>query len=68
TSELLFELYSAPAVTYCNDGLMSFWNNFKPADTTINSGLVVSFNTASTSIIPMIDGRGIMSHAKRFVH
>ena len=66
TSELLFEQYSIPSLTYCVDGIMSFYhNNF--ASPFSSSGLVLSFNTASTSIIPVLGGKGILSHAKRFV-
>ncbi|KAI0056771.1 actin-like ATPase domain-containing protein [Artomyces pyxidatus] len=62
TSELMFELYSVPSLAYAVDAPMSFYHNngAKPAD-----GLVVSFNTASTSVIPMLAGKGIMSQAKR---
>ena len=31
-------------------------------------GLVVSFNTASTSVIPILNGKGVLSHAKRSVY
>ncbi|KAG6850172.1 hypothetical protein H0H93_016852 [Arthromyces matolae] len=67
TSELLFELYSVPSLTYCVDGVMSFYENNKPAPQSpfAGDGLVISFNTASTSVIPVLDGKGIMSHAKR---
>ncbi|KAI0030333.1 actin-like ATPase domain-containing protein [Vararia minispora EC-137] len=66
TSELLFELYGAPSVTYAVDAPMSFFFNNRPsAGHFLTSGLVVSFNTASTSVIPVLSGRGIMSAAKR---
>ncbi|KAJ7630374.1 chromatin remodeling complex subunit [Roridomyces roridus] len=61
TSELLFELYAAPSVAYCVDSVMSFYQNNSPSA----DGLVLSFNTASTSVIPILDGKGILSHAKR---
>ena len=32
-----------------------------------SDGLVLSFNTASTSIIPVLNGKGILSHAKRYI-
>ncbi|KAG2084145.1 hypothetical protein BD769DRAFT_1539264 [Suillus cothurnatus] len=57
TSELMFEQYSVPSLTYCVDSVMS--SPFS-AD-----GLVVSFNTASTSVIPILNGKGVLSHAKR---
>ncbi|KAJ6573856.1 chromatin remodeling complex subunit [Mycena vulgaris] len=61
TSELLFEQYSVPSVAYCVDSVMSFYQNHGPGA----DGLVLSFNTASTSVIPILAGKGIMSHAKR---
>lgn len=66
TSELLFELYSIPQVTYCIDGIMSFYNDNGSAMPFTADGLVVSFNTASTSVIPVLNGKGILSHAKRY--
>ncbi|KAF8876485.1 hypothetical protein BD779DRAFT_1613295 [Infundibulicybe gibba] len=66
TSELLFEQYSVPSTAYCVDSIMSFYKNSHSSDASFTSdGLVLSFNTASTSIIPMLNGRGILSHAKR---
>lgn len=67
TSELMFELYSVPSLTYCVDGVLSFYHNNSPSQEApfVSDGLVVSFNTASTSVIPMLGGKGIMSHAKR---
>ena len=64
TSELMFELYSVPSLAYCVDGMMSFYHNNLPSEAPFD-GLVVSFNTASTSVIPVLGGKGIMSHAKR---
>ncbi|KIK66134.1 hypothetical protein GYMLUDRAFT_70347 [Collybiopsis luxurians FD-317 M1] len=70
TSELMFELYSVPSLAYCVDGIMSFYQNnhpvgSPPSDTFSSDGIVVSFNTASTSVIPILNGKGILSHAKR---
>jgi actin-related protein 5 len=46
---------------------MAFYKNQPdPKSPFTADGLVVSFNTASTSVIPVMDGKGIMSHAKRF--
>ncbi|KAL0945578.1 hypothetical protein HGRIS_014738 [Hohenbuehelia grisea] len=63
TSELMFEQYSVPSLAYCVDGVMSFYQNNLPS--TSADGLAISFNTASTSVIPILQGKGIMSHAKR---
>ena len=66
TSELMFEQYSVPSLAYCVDSLMSFYHNNEPYDSPfLKDGLVVSFNTASTSIVPILGGKGIMSRAKR---
>ncbi|EKM83345.1 hypothetical protein AGABI1DRAFT_116869 [Agaricus bisporus var. burnettii JB137-S8] len=65
TSELLFELYSVPEVTYCVDGIMSFYKNNGSSKPFTSDGLVVSFNTASTSVIPILNGKGILSNSKR---
>ncbi|KAF8341684.1 chromatin remodeling complex subunit [Amanita rubescens] len=68
TSELLFELYSVPSLAYCVDGIMSFYQNNTDKTTPVpftTDGLVLSFNTASTSVIPILKGKGILSHAKR---
>ncbi|TFK38658.1 actin-like ATPase domain-containing protein [Crucibulum laeve] len=65
TSELMFELYSVPSVAYCVDGIMSFYQNSTPQSPFTSDGLVVSFNTASTSIIPILSGKGVLSQAKR---
>ena len=62
TSELMFAQYSVPSVAYCVDGIMSHYQSGTP------NALVLSFNTASTSIIPVLRGKGILSHAKRYVY
>ncbi|KAL4069236.1 hypothetical protein J3A83DRAFT_4095857 [Scleroderma citrinum] len=66
TSELMFEQYSVPSLTYCVDALMSFYHQYgQPQTPFVTDGLVISFNTASTSVIPVLGGRGILSQAKR---
>ncbi|KAH0838738.1 hypothetical protein J3R83DRAFT_7092 [Lanmaoa asiatica] len=68
TSELMFEQYSVPSLTYCIDSVMSFYQNNRPSMQNApfaQDGLVISFNTASTSVIPILSGRGILSQAKR---
>ncbi|PFH50709.1 hypothetical protein AMATHDRAFT_75400 [Amanita thiersii Skay4041] len=66
TSELIFELYSVPSLAYCVDGPMSFYqNNRETSEHFTSDGLVLSFNTASTSVIPILNGKGLLSHAKR---
>jgi actin-related protein 5 len=68
TSELMFELYTVPSLVYCVDSIMSFYHNNKPPHGQFMAdGLVISFNTASTSVIPILNGKGILSNAKRYL-
>lgn len=68
TSELLFELYSVPSLTYCVDSIMSFYHNKLPSPPVpfTSDGIIVSFNAASSSVIPILNGKGLTSHAKRY--
>lgn len=61
-SELLFETYSAPAISYGIDALFSYRQNVNNNNST---GLVVSSGNHATHVIPVIGGRGILSQAKR---
>ena len=64
----MFELYTVPSLAYCVDSIMSFYHNNKPHDGRFAAdGLVISFNTASTSVIPILNGKGILSNAKRYI-
>jgi actin-related protein 5 len=66
TSELMFEQYSVPSLAYCVDSIMSFYHDQpEPKEPFTSDGLLISFNTASTSVLPILSGKGIMSHAKR---
>ncbi|KAF8837942.1 actin-like ATPase domain-containing protein [Paxillus ammoniavirescens] len=68
TSELMFEQYSVPSLAYCIDSVMSFYQNNRsqtPNTPFEADGLVISFNTASTSVIPILSGKGVLSQAKR---
>lgn len=63
----MFELYGTPRLLYCVDSVMSFYQNSLPLTNSqfVSDGLVISFNTASTSVIPVLSGKGILSHCKR---
>lgn len=64
----MFEQYSVPTLAYCVDSVMSFYQNNLPSLPNApfaQDGLVISFNTASTSVIPILNGKGILSQAKR---
>ena len=64
----MFELYTVPSLVYCVDSIMSFYRNNKPPTGGFTAdGLVISFNTASTSVIPILDGKGVLSNAKRYI-
>ncbi|KAK9487600.1 hypothetical protein V1527DRAFT_435991 [Lipomyces starkeyi] len=57
--ELLFETYSVPAATFGIDSLFSYhYNNG-------STGLVISAANETTHVLPVINGRGILSQAKR---
>ncbi|KAK4686158.1 actin-related protein 5, partial [Tremellales sp. Uapishka_1] len=59
TSEILFELYNAPSVTYGIDSLFAF-SRQKHSD-----GLSISLGHNSSTIIPVVAGKGVLSRAKR---
>ena len=61
-SELLFETYTAPSVSYGIDALFSYRQNVNTSNST---GLVISLGNYATHVIPVIQGRGILSQAKR---
>lgn len=62
-NELLFEGYNVPKAGYAIDALMSFYHN--TPNEPKRDGVVISFNSASTSVIPVLNGRGILANAKR---
>lgn len=59
--QLLFECYGVPQVTFGIDSLFSFYANNSPTST----GLVINSGNEDTSVIPVINGRGVLSEAKR---
>ncbi|KAK4052358.1 Nuclear actin-protein involved in chromatin remodeling [Microbotryomycetes sp. JL201] len=63
TTELLFEGYSVPSVAYGVDSLFAFHNHAASSDT--RDGLIISSSTASTHVIPVLDGRGVLSSSKK---
>ncbi|KAI8096795.1 uncharacterized protein BX664DRAFT_66331 [Halteromyces radiatus] len=60
-SELLFECYNAPSVTYGIDALFSHYANGGENE----DGIIVSSGHNSTHIIPTLQGKGILGKAKR---
>lgn len=63
----MFELYGVPKLLYSIDSMMSLYYNHRPqfSNPYTADGLVISFNTASTSVIPVLAGRGILNQSKR---
>jgi actin-related protein 5 len=59
TSELLFELYNAPSITYGIDSLFAFSRQKR------QEGLAISMGNNATTVIPIVGGRGILSRSKR---
>lgn len=60
TSELLFEAYGVPSVSYGVDSLFAAYANDVGPES-----LVVSSGEQHTTVIPMVGGRGILGNAKR---
>lgn len=57
--QLLFEAYSCPKVAFGVDSLFSFYANGG------KSGIVLGTGTDATHVIPVLQGRALMSDAKR---
>ena len=58
-SELLFEGYRVPSVSYAIDSLASFYQSGQ------HDGLVISSSTVSTHIIPVLGGKAYLGSSKR---
>ncbi|KAI8581791.1 hypothetical protein K450DRAFT_231201 [Umbelopsis ramanniana AG] len=61
-TELLFECYSVPSVSYGIDSLFSFYAN---QDKKNGDGIVISAGHTATHIIPVIGGKGALDRTKR---
>lgn len=59
-SELLFEGYGIPALTYGVDSLFAFHSTPSAQD-----GLVISSSGSCTTVIPVLNGRGVLASAKK---
>jgi actin-related protein 5 len=62
-SELLFEGYGVPSVCYGIDALFSFHANNLSFD---EGGIVASSGHTTTHVVPIIGGRGVLEHTKRY--
>ncbi|KAJ1736237.1 Nuclear actin-protein involved in chromatin remodeling [Coemansia biformis] len=61
-SELLFECYNVPSVTY---GIDSVWSYYKNTGSFATDGLVVASGATASHIIPIYDARAHTEHCKR---
>ena len=59
TSELIFELYSAPSLTFGIDSLFAFSRQQH------QDGLAISLGNHASTVIPVVGGKGLMSRGKR---
>lgn len=59
--QLLFEGFNVPGVTFGIDSLFSFYNN----NSSKSTGLVIGCGNEDTTVIPVVDGAGILTEAKR---
>ncbi|CEP62149.1 actin-related protein ARP5 LALA0_S04e08944g [Lachancea lanzarotensis] len=59
--QLLFECFGSSQVTFGLDSLFSFYANNDPSA----SGLVISSGNEDTHVIPVVEGKGVLSEAKR---
>ncbi|KAH8381723.1 hypothetical protein KR093_011171 [Drosophila rubida] len=63
-SELLFECYRVPAVSYGIDALYS-WQQHQRAHKSVQDALILSFGYTTTHVIPVLDGRMQLEHVRR---
>ncbi|CCD24419.1 actin-related protein ARP5 NDAI_0D01060 [Naumovozyma dairenensis CBS 421] len=61
--QLLFETYNVPKATFGIDSLFAFYNNNNGSAT--STGMVIDCSHEETNIIPIVDGQGILTDAKR---
>lgn len=67
-SELLFECYQVPAVSYSVDSLLSFYYNSTKTNgckSPATSGLVVSSSHQATHVVPILESQWQMPITKR---
>ncbi|XP_016992611.2 actin-related protein 5 [Drosophila takahashii] len=63
-SELLFECYGIPAVSYGIDALYS-WEHHRQKHQKISDALIISFGYSTTHVIPLLNGKLQMEHVRR---
>ncbi|XP_017039867.1 actin-related protein 5 [Drosophila ficusphila] len=63
-SELLFECYGIPAVSYGIDALYS-WEHYQQNHQKISDALIISFGYSTTHVIPVLGGKLQLEHVRR---
>ncbi|KAL1922867.1 uncharacterized protein VTP21DRAFT_9243 [Calcarisporiella thermophila] len=61
-TELLFEGYNVPSITYGVDALFSYYYNWSHCN---NEGFIISSGHNSTHVIPFLDGKAVFPLTKR---
>ena len=64
-TELLFEGYGVPALSYGIDALFSAHHHWSRRGAQLRDALVISSGQQTTHIIPLLDGRVDTGHCKR---
>lgn len=59
--QILFECFDVPGVTFGIDSLFGFYQNSGPNTT----GLVIGCGNEDTNLIPVVDGKGVLTESKR---
>ncbi|KAH8291906.1 hypothetical protein KR054_002043 [Drosophila jambulina] len=63
-SELLFECYGIPAVSYGIDALYS-WDYYQQSRRKVADALIISFGYSTTHVIPVLEGKIQLEHVRR---
>ncbi len=66
-TELLFECYGIPSLTYGIDALFSAYHSYSCHGEEMTNALIVSSGHQATHILPVLDGRLDSTHCKRYV-
>ncbi|SSD60088.1 probable Actin-related protein 5 [Saccharomycodes ludwigii] len=61
--QLIFECFNIPRVTFGIDSLFSYYYNSTIYNE--NNGLIINSGNVETDVIPVVNGKGIISEAKR---
>ena len=64
-SELLFECYEIPALSYCVDSLLAFHYNQSLLPSPTGSGLIINSSHSTTHMIPILSHQPQLPLAKR---